>query len=372
MTRYDRYAIGQMTAAFGALALVLAAIYWVNRAVILFDRLIADGQGFAVFIEFTALSLPEVLRLIVPMAAFAAAVMVASRLRSDNELSVLRAAGASSWRIARPALAFGLVAALAMSALVHVLAPAARERLALRGDEIAADATAGLLTEGAFLHPAEGVTFYLRALDADGTLADVFLSDARDPANATIYTASRARLVRGPGGTARLVMIEGLAQTMRTGADGRARLFATRFDDFSYDLGRLGGGGGARDPRPREMTTRALLDAPLPRSEIAHELARRSAEPVQAVAAALLGFCALLMGQHARTRRWWQVAVALLGIVAMKALEGALIGPAKDDPRLWWMQFVAPLLAILGAGAMLMAADRAAGPRAGPARGAAA
>ena len=69
MTRYDRYAIGQMTAAFGALALVLAAIYWVNRAVILFDRLIADGQGFAVFIEFTALSLPEVLRLIVPMAA---------------------------------------------------------------------------------------------------------------------------------------------------------------------------------------------------------------------------------------------------------------------------------------------------------------
>ena len=53
--------LSQLFVLFGFFSLVLVSVYWINRAVILFDRLIADGQPASVFIEFTALSLPNVI-----------------------------------------------------------------------------------------------------------------------------------------------------------------------------------------------------------------------------------------------------------------------------------------------------------------------
>ena len=73
MARFDRYMLSQLMVLFGFFALVLVSVYWVNRAVILFDRLIADGHSAGVFLEFTVLSLPRVIGLVLPMAAFAAA-----------------------------------------------------------------------------------------------------------------------------------------------------------------------------------------------------------------------------------------------------------------------------------------------------------
>ena len=62
--------LSQLLMLFGFFALILVSVYWVNRAVLLFDQLIADGQSAWVFLEFTALTLPNVIRLVLPMAAF--------------------------------------------------------------------------------------------------------------------------------------------------------------------------------------------------------------------------------------------------------------------------------------------------------------
>ena len=59
---------------FGFFALVLVAIFWINRAVRLFDRLIGDGQSALVVLEFSMLTVPNVIRLVLPISAFAAAV----------------------------------------------------------------------------------------------------------------------------------------------------------------------------------------------------------------------------------------------------------------------------------------------------------
>ena len=70
--RSDRYILSQLMMLFGFFSLVLVSVYWVNRAVRLFDQLIADGQSAWVFLEFTALSLPYVNWLVLPVSAFAA------------------------------------------------------------------------------------------------------------------------------------------------------------------------------------------------------------------------------------------------------------------------------------------------------------
>ena len=80
---------------FGFFALVLVLVYWVNRAVVLFDQLIANGQSAAVFLEFTALSLPNVIRIVLPIAAFAGTVYATNRLMSESELVVVQATGFS-------------------------------------------------------------------------------------------------------------------------------------------------------------------------------------------------------------------------------------------------------------------------------------
>ena len=53
MSRFDRYLLSQLVALFGFFALILVSVYWVNRAVGLFDRLadILDpgGVNFVVF-----------------------------------------------------------------------------------------------------------------------------------------------------------------------------------------------------------------------------------------------------------------------------------------------------------------------------------
>ena len=66
MPRFDRYLLVQLLAVFGFFALVLVSVYWVNRAVGLFEQLIGDGQTALVFLEFSLLTLPNVIRVVLP------------------------------------------------------------------------------------------------------------------------------------------------------------------------------------------------------------------------------------------------------------------------------------------------------------------
>ena len=357
MTRFDRYCLSRLTVMFGLAALIMALVFWVNRAVSLFDRLIADGQSFAVFAEFTVLSLPAVIRSAVPIAAFAAALLVAHRMRADSEAAAMQAAGASAWRLARPALVFGLLAAALLSLIVHALLPTSRARLEVRAAEASEDLGARLLTDGVFLHPAPGITFYLAEIAPDGELRGVLLSDARDPAQRVTYTARSAVLTPTPRGPA-LVMFDGLAQTLE--ADGR--LFTTRFEDFSYDVGALIGAGPSEGPGLRGTPSLALLRGdpvvpPATAEARRDELHSRAAQPALAVAAAMLGWAALSLGRFSRFGAWRQVALAVGLVIALQLVVGALRGPIHDLPALWPLHYLPPALGLAVAGAMLWRAD---------------
>ena len=115
MQRFDRYMLSQLMVVFGFFALVLVMVYWVNTSVGLFDELIADGHTAGIFLEFTMLALPGVIGIVLPMAAFGAAVYVTNRMSNDSELTVAIATGLSPWRLARPVLVFGIIIGLMMA-----------------------------------------------------------------------------------------------------------------------------------------------------------------------------------------------------------------------------------------------------------------
>ncbi|MEX0309834.1 MAG: LptF/LptG family permease, partial [Tateyamaria sp.] len=235
MVRIDRYMLSQLLWLFGFFSLILVAIFWITRAVQLFDRLIGDGQTALVFLEFSALGLPRLITTVLPIATFAAAIYVTNRLNNESELTVMMSTGTSPWRLARPVAVFGLISALMMSVLSHVLVPTASAQLSEREIEISRNVTSRLLTEGAFLSPASGVTFYTRAIDDEGVLKDVFLADRRAPDERVIYTASEAYLVRSDEGTS-LIMVDGLSQRLSI---PDSRLSTGKFQDFSFDISSL-------------------------------------------------------------------------------------------------------------------------------------
>ena len=263
MARFDRYLLSQLMVLFGFFALILVAVYWVNQAVRLFDTLIADGHSALVFLEFSALTLPKVIGQVLPLAAFAAAVAVTNRLSSESELTVMQATGFSPWRLARPVLVFGVLVAVMLSVLTHVLIPSSLQQLREREAEIAGSVTARLLRDGTFLHPTRGVTFYIREITPEGELQDIYLSDRRDAERVVTYTATRAYLVR-EGEATLLVMVDGMAQVLGSAAQ---TLSTTNFADFSYDVSPLVRQARDVSPQVRSMSTAALFADPAAAAE---------------------------------------------------------------------------------------------------------
>ena len=340
---------------FGFFALILVLVYWVNRAVILFDQLIADGQSAAVVVEFTALTLPNVIRLVLPMAAFAASVYVTNRLSSESELVVMQATGFSGFRLSRPVVVFGLIVAILMSILTHFLVPASRAQLSLRSGEIQENITARLLSEGTFLHPTKGITFYISQITPAGALKGVFLHDKRDPSTVVTYTASDAMVVRSDDGP-KMVMFDGIAMSLE--ADGQ-RLSTTRFAESTYDIGGLITQGGTARQKIEELSTLRLIN-PSPEildrndaGEIAEELHGRIAQPLLCLVAAMIGFSTLLLGGFSRFGIWRQIIGAVVLLILVKVIEGAVTNTVRDNAAMWVLIY-APAAFGIGVSCMML------------------
>jgi lipopolysaccharide export system permease protein len=362
VARFDRYLLSQFLAHFGFFALVLVLVYWVNRAVVLFDQLIASGQSAMVFLEFTTLTLPNVIRIVLPVAAFAAVVYVTNRLQSDSELVVVQSTGYSPTRLARPVVAFGLFVALCTSILTHLLVPMSVGRLADKSVEISENVTARLLTEGTFIHPVAGLTFYIREISPEGELRNVFIDDSRNRDRQITYTARSALIVRDAG-SPKLLMFDGLVQTLNTAT---RQLATTRFDDFVYDIGALVPLPTADRRRMEELSTRELLsptddlvaETGATRDAMLYSGQRRFAQAFVSGVAPILGFAVLMVGGFSRFGMWRQIFGAIVALVLVEALDNAMTSMVRRDPELLPLVYLAPTAGLVAALAILRFAGR--------------
>jgi lipopolysaccharide export system permease protein len=362
MARFDRYMLGQLLTLFGFFSLILVLVLWINRAARMFDRLIADGQSAWVFLELTSLSLPGLIRIVLPLSAFVAAVYVTNRMSAESELTVVQATGYSPFRLARPVLYFGAIVAVLMTVLTHFLVPLSFERLTLRSDEIAQNLTARLLTPGEFLSPTDGITFYIREISQSGEMLEIFISEDSDPDRRVTHTASRAYLVRNDTGP-QLVMVNGLTQTLNTQS---GRLATTGFDDFVYDVGALVSDDGERTrslsalmswelwfPSPELLSTSGQSTQQL--RLFVHD---RFAQASLGFVAGLIGFSALVAGGFSRFGLWRNILFAVLLIIALKALETVGAGVAAKTPSLWPLMYLAGIGGFICSMALLYVSQR--------------
>lgn len=324
LSKFDRYLLAQLLALFGFFSLVLVAVYWVNRAVKLFDQLIGDGQSALVFLEFSILTLPNVIRLVLPISAFAACLYAINRLMQESELVVMQATGFSAFRLARPVLFFGICVLGMQLVLTNILVPLSQTRLSARSAEISENVTARFLNEGRFMHPSDGITIYIREITPLGELNDLFLADERNPEDRLVYTAEKALLIRGETGP-KLVMLDGVTQRL---AQADRRISLTRFDNFAFDLSEVVKAGGGLRQSPGELMTSELLAASestqqatgATRAELLEEGHSRFASSFLALAAPLIGFAAMMLGGFSRFGMMKQIALAVALLIVLQSL----------------------------------------------------
>ncbi len=354
VSRINRYILQQLLIMFGFFALVLVLIYWINRAVRLFDQLIADGQSAWVFLEFTALTIPAILSTILPIAAFAAAVYQFNRLSNDSELSILQATGHSGARLLRPFFVFGVAVCVMQGVLQHVLVPTSLATLKVRTVQTAENATARLLQEGTFLNATDDVKLFIEGVSAQGELENIFLHERRDDRTIT-YTATRAFLVRSETGP-KLVLIDGLIQTQ---ADPQAALTTTRFNDFVIDVSRFLSVGPVAPDRVEDLNSFALATADgFERFDVQLEWAVRTLSSLLPLVAVVLGVATLMSGGFSRLGIWQYILYAFVLLIVVKLIEGFALDVVRSERSQLWLLVFPVLFGAVVSFALILRRDK--------------
>jgi lipopolysaccharide export system permease protein len=362
LSRIDRYIFWQLLGFFGFFSIILIAVYWVNRAVGLLETLLGDGQTLGVFVQMSLLTIPGVVELIVPMAAFGAAAFTANKLSGDSELVILQATGFSYWRIMRPVLYFGAVVAIFTALVTNYLIPQAAKQLRELNTEISQNTTARYLKEGQFHTPSEGIVVYFRDITDNGELLDIFIADSRNVDFQQIYTAQRA-FVLNDDDTPKLLLLDGIVQ--RSVITDQT-LSTSYFSDFTMPLDslmenekkvRLGAG---------EMSTWYLVTA----TDATAKLVRRSVEylnfqghfritwAVSAAFTAMIGFSSLLVGGFSRQGLWKQISLAIGLLIVMYLVHILTLSNGRRLAGGWALAYLTPLVGAFATSLVIWQAGR--------------
>jgi len=170
--------------------IVFTGVIWLTQSLRVIDTVVNNGQSARVFLEFTALLLPMVMSIVLPVAVFAAVLYAMNRLFTDSEIVVMLAAGLSGTALLRSVAIFAGLAMLVLYAVTLYLMPTAQREMRDRLTEIRGDVAAAFVREGAFLSPIQGVTIYLRETGRD--VRRLRAGRARSRADSHLYSGTRA------------------------------------------------------------------------------------------------------------------------------------------------------------------------------------
>lgn len=362
MTRLDRYIFRQLAVALLAVTIGLAALVWLTQSLRFIELVLDRGLSFLVFIELTGLLLPSFFAVILPITTFVVTLFVYVRLSADRELVVMRAAGLSQWRLARPALGLALISVAVCYTLTLWLVPASQAAFRAWQFEIRNQLAAILVQDGVFSSVGDDLTVYARYRDRDGTLRGILVHDARERGAPVTILAEAGRITPGPNGP-RVTLENGERQQVERvpppagappGTAPTTRLTVLSFSENSIDLARTARGaeGGDRYRNAQERTLDELLH-PDPADRVPDrdlrrfkaEAHQRLASPLNALGFGLVALATALSGQFRRHGGGLRL-FAGIGVVVVLLACGLIVGnlAARQNAMipLIWLNALAP------------------------------
>ena len=355
MTRLDRYIFRQLAIALLAVTVGLAVLVWLTQSLRFIELVLDRGLSFLVFIELTGLLLPGFFAIILPITTFLVALFVYVRLSTDRELVVMRAAGISQWRLARPAIALALLSVGACYALNLLVVPQTQAAFRAWQFEIRNQLAAILVQEGVFSSVGDDLTVYARLRDRDGSLRGILIHDARERGAPVTILAESGRITPTPAGP-RVTLENGQRQQVErapsAGAEPATRLSVLSFSENSVDLARTSRGEENRYRNAQERSLGELL-RPDPAERIPDrdlrrfraEAHSRLAGPLSALGFALVAMATALTGQFRRQGGALRLSAGIavvVGLLAAGLMAGNLAARQNAMIPLIWLHAALP------------------------------
>src|SRR5260221_1323210 len=251
MSWITRYILRQTLATMVFVAVCFTAAVWLLQSLRLIDLIVNRGLSAGLFAYLAIIILPRFVDVVLPIAVFIAVLFTYSRLLTESELVVMRAAGMSQTDLARPALITGAVGMALLLWMSFYCLPAANRAFKDLQFEIRTRFASVLLQDGIFNTLSESLTIYVRSRDANGELVGLLVHDTRDPSKPVTIIAERGAFVDTDGGP-RVLMGHG----GRPPLPGATRqLSVLSFEKKTLDLPRLRDAPGApqRQPAQRQL-----------------------------------------------------------------------------------------------------------------------
>ncbi len=349
ISRIDRYLFRQLGAALLAITGSMVALTWLTQSLRFVELVVNRGLSLGVFMRLTSLLIPGFVAVILPITSFVAIQFVYQRMAGDRELTVMRAAGLSPYRLSRAALALTVVAIGINFVLTLWVVPASQTAFREFQWEIRNRIAAFLLQEGVFTPVSDDLLVYVRARDPDGTLHGILIDDARQPNHRATILAERGRLVASA--SAPRVLLENGSRQELDAQTGRLNVLT--FKENTIDLSESSKGEEQRFRDIGEFSLHELLDPPpglmnpreYPRMLV--EAHRRLTGPLSTLSYAMIALVSVLTGTFRRHGGVWRPLVAIMCVVALVALGLALDSVAVKEPAmipLMWVRALLPAL----------------------------
>ena len=235
MRTVDRYIFRQFCIAGTGFLLVLTCAAFLTQTIRIVDMVAFHGKGAVLFAELCLFLGPSILVVSLPMAGFVGTVFVIYRMHGDSEIPALYAAGSGTLRLAWPVCLFALLIAVLTALMALYLSPLGLSKSQERVFHLKNDIGALLLKDGQFLSPSKGVTAFIRQIDKQRVMHDIFVHDKSRREATTTYSAQQA-VLEWVDARSQLTMFDGAAYAV--GWDGN-QVSLLRFDQFVYDLSEL-------------------------------------------------------------------------------------------------------------------------------------
>jgi lipopolysaccharide export system permease protein len=322
---YNRYVLKQLFVGLVLVGAGLTCIIWLSQSLRFVEMIVNRGLGASTFVYMTMLLLPNFLTVILPIALFAVVVFVYSKMVTDRELVVMRAAGVGQFGLAKPALVMILMTMGLGYVLNFYILPESYKSFRLIQWEARNSLAALVLKEGAFNQVTRGMTVYIRERTSDGQLLGILVHDKRNPESPETIMSERGALVESETG-ARVVMFNGNRQTL----DDNDKLSILYFDRNVFEIPntRESLSNRYREPRERSMMELIYLEDAQGISEQDYgkykvELHKRIVSPLLGFGFAMAGLACLLYGPITRRSQTLRIVTA---VVIMISLQGAALG----------------------------------------------
>ncbi len=345
MRLIDRYFLKQTFQPFVFFTLILTFVIWLAQSLRVIDLIVNNGQSASILIDFAVPLLPQVMSIVLPVAALAAVIFTLNRALADSEMVVVYATGQGRLSAIRAVIIFGVLVSLILMVVVIILMPIGQQVLRDRTAEVRADIAAGLIQDGRFIHPGAGLTVYIREQNGPEDMRGLLVHDARDPDEAVTMHARRGVLTDTPQGP-RLVMFDGMAQRHDNATGG---LNLLQFDKLTYDLSAFGIDPENRVRKPSEYFFWELLQpgeelSERQRGRYISEAHEQLTTPLYGLAVVLAASAVMLGGHFSRRGYFWRIVAAALVGIGLRVSGIVLQNIVKSNPDIWFIMYGPPFL----------------------------